>query len=867
MENASSPSFLGNIKERVQRWRNDGYTCEFPAIAEILSYSLEENGEGEKALKYLRRAQFEALETYWYLRLIENTPHVMELYRKVLSNTTDFLRALGIPIEQPEILELLLSSHGVEALLDRIQKDELFVKKHKLETLRESASLRYPSYILALAMGSGKTFLIGAIIATEFAMALEYPYSNFVRNALVFAPGKTILGALKEISDTPFDKILPPRFYNPFVSTVKMTYTQDKEKDIPVISGSTYNLIVTNTEKIRIQKSVGKKRIPLFNFKQKERQEEEEETVNLRLQKIASLSSLAIFSDEAHHTYGNSLNQGLKKVRRTVDYIAQHTNVIVVVNTTGTPYYRRQMLKDVVYWYSMSDGIHDGILKEVSGNIVAYSDIESSDFVKLVIRDFHQSYWKTSLYNESKAKLAIYFPQTRDLEKMKVVVEEELLDLGLDPTLVLEVHNKSSDDVKDLFNNGTKNPSIPYRVFLLVNMGTEGWDCPSLFATALARKLKSSNNFVLQAASRCLRQVPGNSLKAKIYLSEDNRRILDSQLKETYGESIAVLSMVVGKTKKEKIMLRKTDIAPVRITKKLKRVVFKKSANNRISLSIPNTENNLIGKTTYAIGGKNPSRDILVETGRELVGLANESTNAYDVAIEISAIYRMAPLEILKQLNSLYSGGDVPVSHIMELKKQIEAQIGNYVIIEENTQEDLRVIKPEGFLKESVHGREVYTAEIACSKEREHLLCRIEDFGKPKFGFHYTPYNFDSYPELDFFNKLLYSLQIDPDDIDDMFFIGAINDPKKTDFIFEYKDKEGKSRSYSPDFLIRKNNGEVLIVEIKGSVFRDKNKEKALESIEKMNSGRLTYRLLQVDGGKEDLADISLAKDWIYDER
>jgi type III restriction enzyme len=55
-----------------------------------------------------------------------------------------------------------------------------------------------------------------------------------------------------------------------------------------------------------------------------------------------------------------------------------------------------------------------------------------------------------------------------------------------------------------------RNPEAPERVLLLVNMGTEGWNCPSLFATALVRKLANSNNFVLQAATRCLRQVPGN---------------------------------------------------------------------------------------------------------------------------------------------------------------------------------------------------------------------------------------------------------------------------------------------------------------------------------------------------------------------
>jgi hypothetical protein len=50
-------------------------------------------------------------------------------------------------------------------------------------------------------MGAGKTALIGAVFATEFAMAMEYPDGPFVENALVFAPGKTIIESLRELAE------------------------------------------------------------------------------------------------------------------------------------------------------------------------------------------------------------------------------------------------------------------------------------------------------------------------------------------------------------------------------------------------------------------------------------------------------------------------------------------------------------------------------------------------------------------------------------------------------------------------------------------------------------------------------------------
>jgi len=107
----------------------------------------------------------------------------------------------------------------------------------------------------------------------------------------------------------------------------------------------------------------------------------------------------------------------------------------------------------------------------------------------------------------------------------------------------------------------------------LVNMGTEGWNVPSLFATALVREIRSSNNFVLQAASRCLRQVSDNPHKAKIYLAQDNVAVLDSQLQETFGETLADLNSVQPEMKKARLMIRKLEIPPVIVRKIIKRVV------------------------------------------------------------------------------------------------------------------------------------------------------------------------------------------------------------------------------------------------------------------------------------------------------
>lgn len=855
------------LKSKVLEWRENNYPCDYPVISEIFNFNFNsETGN----LSFLRKAQFEALETYWYLRLVEGTPHIFELHKKFYTNSVELFKALNINIPQEDLIEIL-SRGGKDLIFEKIKNDNDFIKQYKLEALRETLSLEYPSYILALAMGAGKTILIGSVIATEFALALEYPVSsNFVKNALVFAPGKTILGALKELSNILYDKILPPRLYKEFITAVKFTYTRDGEKDIPIIKGSSFNVIVTNTEKIRLRKEDIKSN--LFNSGEQVTDERKELIANQRLQTIASLPNLAVFSDEAHHTYGQKLGEELKRVRQTVDYLAQQTNLLVVVNTTGTPYYGRQILKDVVYWYGLSQGIKDGILKEVKENIVAYSDVEDEDFIKDVVKDFFENYKDVKIYDGSPAKLAIYFPQIADLQKTKPIVEKTLVEIGLDSSIVLEVHNNSPQEIQDLFDNRINDHYLLYRIFLLVNKGTEGWNCPSLFATALARELKSSNNFCLQAASRCLRQTPGNIHKAKIYLSKANVKILDSQLKETYGETLNELNSVFPNLKKERLILRKIEIPPILLKKKIKKVVplNQKVTFENIEFEKPTITTEESKKIIFDLKDIPEKKGVLIIQTEEKFILEEDFVDIYSFAVELSSLYRLPLMSVYEKIKNLYPDGEIPESHTYEIKKQLEEKLKSYTITEEEVEVALALIKLKNFNKEVKEGKTIYTTEIIYHKDKENLLARYERFKesyqlKYDFGFHYTPYNFDSLPEKDFFERLLLELNENPDDVEDIFYTGAITDPNKTDFIFEYKGKDGKWHNYTPDFLIKKKDGKMLIIEIKADPFRDEEKEKAIKEIEDLNPDKLKYEILITYGSDIGFENVTKIKEAIYE--
>ena len=805
------------LKEKVREWRKGQYPCDYPTIGEILDYNRAELETGEVSLRFLREAQFEALEIYWYLRLVENTPTIFELYQKYFEKKSDLLRTLGVSDEAFGRVDF-----DIDTLWAKVRGDDDFVREYRLEVLRETLGLNYPSYILALAMGAGKTVLIGAIFATEFAMALEYPKGPFIRNALVFAPGKTIIESLRQLAETPYDRILPPRLYRKYAAALKLTFTRDGEKDIPVIRKSQFNVIVTNTEKIRIQKEAVKK-ADLGRFLTPESEEAAKaEVANLRLQAIASLPNLAIFSDEAHHTYGQSLDTELKKVRKTVDYLAQKTNLLCVVNTTGTPYYKRKPLLDVVVWYGLSEGIHDGILKQVAENIKAYSfenDIEN--YVTHVVEDFFRDYGGVRLPDGTPAKLAMYFPQTDDVVRLKPLIEAKLVKMGLSPTILIEHHTQHEQ--KEDFDRFKLRDS-PHRVALLVDRGVEGWDVPSLFACALARRLKTSNNFVLQAACRCLRQVPGNNVSARIYLSNDNRSILDKELQENYGETLQQLIGTVSKSRSATIQVRKVDIPELIVKQVVRTVVRIGEAPSNLVLTRPKVK---AGKSmeisTFTLAEQGSMSGILQQVAESVkIETLPRTIDAYSAAIELSTIYRLEMWTVYDRIRQLYGEKEIPLSHLVELGLQIEEQTKNYETREEVREIALALVKLDGFTKTvDSNGVEIYTAEISYPVSKENLIVPWEKWRDKagRFGFHYSPYNFDSNPELGYFEQLLTELNLKPDAVEDIYFTGAITNPNQTDFFVDYRGVDGKWHQYTPDFVIKCTTGKCLIVEIKSRQF------------------------------------------------
>ena len=242
-------------------------------------------------------------------------------------------------------------------------------------------------------MGAGKTILIGAIFATEFAMAFEYPDGPFVQNALVFAPGKTIIESLDNSL-----KPVRPHFATPTLQAIRSVnkahvYAGRRER-YSCYAQSLFNVIVTNTEKDshsqrgRPQDGFG------GLFARDKEDEAKQEVANLRSASYRESSTWRSFPTKPITPMAEkSLNTDLKKVRKTVDYHLPQIRTSSVSSTRqALRIFQKQPLRDVVIWYSLSEGIRDQILK-VKDDIRAY-DFEDNveDYVAHVVEDFFKDY-------------------------------------------------------------------------------------------------------------------------------------------------------------------------------------------------------------------------------------------------------------------------------------------------------------------------------------------------------------------------------------------------------------------------------------------------------------------------------------------
>jgi hypothetical protein len=379
---------LEKLKIKVESWKANDYPGVTKETRNILKHIYKVN--------YLYTPQKEAFETYVYLKEVLGNKTTAELIPDLYESERDLISSFSLSNE--EVLNLAYDPE----------------KESKIKRLVEKqyGQFAYPNQVYALTMGSGKTLLMGTMMMYEFILSSRYPNdSRFAKNILVFAPDTTIIESLKEIKSFDYRAVAPKEYEN-IVLNIKYHYLESTETPVNFIGN--YNVIVSNSQKIILKKKNNTLKSGQILLNEADR--EKQFHANYRRDAIKGLSNLAIFVDEAHHSYGTNLDNTLKKTRQTIKYLNEEaqTPLINVVNFTGTPYVNNKLISDVVYYFGLKQGIEEGILKRVS--FVEYENVKSEDFVLEVVNVFTDRYKGLKLEGKLP-KIAFYSSSIEDLQQ------------------------------------------------------------------------------------------------------------------------------------------------------------------------------------------------------------------------------------------------------------------------------------------------------------------------------------------------------------------------------------------------------------------------------------------------------------------
>lgn len=806
----------------------------------ILDYN-----DPSKGTAFLRQPQFEALEMYVFLKEFAGNRKVHEIFRDWHDGTNGFERSKFAVTED---------KHGQGSFLKELIFSNPEEYKRAFNYLAKAAR-QYSNYIFALTMGTGKTILMATCIYYEFILANKFRKDpRFCHNALVFAPDKTVLQSLREIKDFDVSKVLPAEYAN-FISTaVKFHYLSDGDATISTQPGSLFNIIISNTQKIIIKKQHKEKsKTDLFYSQPSSRalsevketkknaifddlgdildisssvapQEEKELLPNARFQRIARLPQLGIYVDEAHHAIGNELaksqtnNKSETSLRTTINELANRleqagSRVVACYNYTGTPYIGNSIMPEVVYAYGLKEAINNKYLKLTDAN--GYANIKSQDFVRTVIKDFWEKEGGDKRFEGMLPKLAFFAATIDELQKeLRPSVEKVLdeLNIPLDKILV-NVGDSTitkNDDLREF--NSLDTPESNKQFILIVNKGREGWNCRSLFGVALFRE-PDSTIFVLQATMRCLRSIGPNQETGHIYLSSENLKILDNELRRNFN---VTLDEINKKPELPSYTVRMVP-PPVKITvNRVKRTYSakkKQECPEGIDFGLETLDYN-----KYKV--IRTERQSILAPEFEKITDITDTTNrlkfsAYTLVAEIARYFNNVEVPCLAIKNILETSKDgmekilATVNMYNEVLYDVIIPIIHQNLYEitssdSSEPEEIELVKVNGSVQNTVFIRKC-AADLVISMQNPYLKDVIEK------SFNLDTYCFDSYPEIEFFRKSILD-----DNVEKIYFTGMLTHGE-SDFYVNYIDPESHMvRNYYPDFLIKTKDNKWLIVEIKG---------------------------------------------------
>ena len=483
----------------------------------------------------------------------------------------------------------------------------------------------------------------------------------------------------------------------------------------------------------------------------------------------------------------------------------------------------------------MRESIQNGYLKDA--DLLGYENVKSNEFLTAAVTTFWRKYGGRT-YEGLNPKLAIYAATVEEAAtEVRPALEKILASIDVPTSKILlnvgdEKYTKN-DDIRD-FNNldvlGTEGNEKQF--IILVEKGKEGWNCRSLFGVALFRS-PESKIFVLQATMRCMRAITDERQTATVFLSKENRDILEEELHKNFNMHIEELK-VQPDTKRRKYQVR---VMPPLRTIPLKPILHEYTLREKPysePVDFKLTKADLSKYEGIVYERDSLARDTTVKEKNVDYLKENMKFSEFSLTAEVARYLNISCVLAGRILRECVDGTDT----VLEAVNRYNEVIYDYVIpVVFNALYDVIVeIKTED--KKVVLLREPKDKEYYEFSAAEDLVITNNDPGftpeQLKKSFHADTYCFDSKPEKECFTQYITS-----DKVEEVYFTGMFTSNQGDLYIHYYDPESGRLRQYYPDFIAKMTDGSYQLIEVKGDNKLDdivvRAKQAAAEEMAKEN--------------------------------
>lgn len=396
-------------------------------------------------------------------------------------------------------------------------------------------------FVIKMATGSGKTKVLSLILAWSYFHKLYEEDSDLARNFLLITPNIIVLDRIRSdfegLRIFYEDPILPPNGFRGQNWNDDFQLTLHVQDDANVVR-KVGNIFLTNIHRI-------------FDSRTKTSSAEDENTMDYFLgdkpvgitneskvdlsEIVRDVDELVILNDEAHHIHDPRMAwfKSLEDIHNKL--LQKGGKVSLQLDTTATPkQVNGSIFVQTICDYPLVEAIYQDVVKTPiipdEASKAKLNEIQSSNFTEKY-RDFiHLGYeeWKKvyeeQLKADKKAVLFIMTDDTKNCDEVKEYLEKTYPDLK---DAVLVIHTKNNGEVAEVSTGKKKeeldklrksaneidNLNSKYKVIVSVLMLKEGWDVKNVTTIVGLRAYSSKSNILPE-------QTLGRGLR-RMYRGED----------------------------------------------------------------------------------------------------------------------------------------------------------------------------------------------------------------------------------------------------------------------------------------------------------------------------------------------------------